>query len=143
MVATDIIVTSYFLLPFVYNSLNSSKIDAPRKLLMYLLSINAGLSTVITTSPSHNIWNIFIVLKCLFLLLFLVRFINWNFKMYFLYMGILKSVLILLYTTIVYNDSEILYRNVKYTMRCICPFYSFCPLNIFLWQRNWSPKRGS
>ena len=35
MVATDIIVTSYFLLPFVYNSLNSSKIDAPRKLLMY------------------------------------------------------------------------------------------------------------
>lgn len=143
MVATVIIVTTYFLLPFVHNSLNPSKIDDPRKLLIYLLSINSGLSTVISTSLSNTIWNIFIVLKCLFLLLFLVRFINWNFKMYFLHMGILKTALLLLYTTIVYNDFEILYRNVKYTTRCMWPFCSFWPLNLFLWQRNWSPKRGS
>ena len=25
----------------------------------------------------------------------------------------------------------------------MCPFYRFWPLNVFLWQRNWSAKRGS
>ena len=63
--------------------------------------------------------------------------------MYFLHMGILKTVLLLLYTFIICNDFEILYRNVKYTTRCMGPFYSFWPLNVFLWQRNWSAKRGS
>ena len=51
--------------------------------------------------------------------------------MCFLHMGILKTVLLLLCTTIVYNDFEILYRNVKYTTKCMCPFFFFFSSSLF------------